>query len=97
MNKELSLYSRYHKRYKKSEQKTASGKRHSLDLDDGLARALRGKDVTALQSVADENGIEWQRWKGMNPGRFRMTLGRVLRKMLKTNPVLVDGKEVKAL
>lgn len=93
-----SLYTRYQKHYITSNVKTASGKRKSVDTGDCLAKLLRGKSVEDLLKVAKDNGVQAERWLHLNPGRFRMQVGRALRMILNAgNPLIVDGLKVKTL
>lgn len=93
-----SLFSVYSKRYVTSETKTAGGKRRSVDKGDRLAQLLRGKSVEDLLKVARENGIQAERWVHLNPGRFRMQVGRALRMIMRTGvSLIVDGKKVDKL
>lgn len=93
-----SIYGRYNKRYVKSDTKTASGKRKSLDKGDKLAEALRGKSVDELSHIARTHGLSTTHWKHLNPGRFRMQVGRALRILIKGGmTITVDGVSVSAL
>jgi hypothetical protein len=91
-----TIYTRYAKKYVKHTTRTGSGKRPSVDINDPVATALRGMTVAELRGVARENKVDCARWRGLNPGRFRMTLGRKLRHMMKTGvAVYARGKRIK--
>lgn len=93
-----SLYTRYATRYIKTDTKTASGKRKSFDCGDAIAVAFRGKPQEFLIEVCKENFIDAKPWKNLNPGRFRMQVGRALRNVFKRDGViLIAGKKVREL
>lgn len=55
-------------------------------------------NVTALASLAKENGIDLSRWSHLNVGQQRMNLGNVLRARIRNGEkVTVSGKLVKKL
>lgn len=87
-----NLYSRYAGNYVKSDVKTAGGKRKSMDKGDALAQALRGKSVEELSDIATTNKIDVARWTHLNPGRFRMQVGRALRLIIKNGKSIKVGK-----
>lgn len=94
----VSLYTRYAPKYVKSDVKTAGGKRKSMDKGDELAQALRGKNTDELASIAKANKIDVSRWTHLNPGRFRMQVGRALRMIIKSGKAVKVGKtQIKAL
>lgn len=72
--------------YKVSDVKTASGKRKSVDNDDKVAKALRGKSVDDLAKIASKNklGDRFKTWRGnLNEGMVRMAIGNALRAMVR--------------
>ena len=69
-------------KYKVSDVKTASGKRKSVDNDDKIAKALRGKSVDDLRKIANKTGLGDRfkaNWSKLNPGMLRMSMGNALR------------------
>ena len=75
------------------EVKTASG-RASVDNNDPLAAALRGKTCDEVIALVDANGgVVNPNWQNLNPGLARMAAGNVLRKLAKrTEGIKIDGK-----
>ena len=75
------------------EVKTASG-RASVDNDDPLAAALRGKtSEEVINLVAVNGGTVNPKWNDLNQGLARMSAGNVLRKLAKrTEGIKIDGK-----
>lgn len=72
--------------YKVSKIKTAGGKRYAMDVDDAVAKELRGKDMAELRKVAREHGVlkEFdERWSKLNVGLCRMAMGNRLRGLRK--------------
>lgn len=76
--------------------KTAGG-RASVDNDDPMAKALRGKDADAVVELVEENGGEVNpNWSFLNPGLRRMSAGNVLRKLARRSEgVKIDGNVLK--
>ena len=64
--------------------KSSSG-RSSLDCGDAVALALRGRSDEDLGKLAVANGLtdQWDKWSHLNAGQRRMSLGNVLRAMVK--------------
>lgn len=94
MEEQKTLYSRYSPKYVKSDVKTAGGKRKSMDIGDTLAKALRGKDADELTKICEKNGIDTSRWTHLQPGRFRMQVGRALRVHIRHGKPIKVGKQV---
>lgn len=81
----------YRSRYEvNKDQKTASGK-PSIGVQDEITAALVGKSVEDLAAISAENGIDFSRWDGKNPGMKRMNLGNVLRGRAKKGERVVIG------
>ena len=78
------------------EQKTAGG-RASVDNDDPLAAALRGKSAGDVIDLVRDNGGEVNpNWENLNQGLARMAAGNVLRKLAKRSEgVKIDGDVIK--
>lgn len=76
--------------------KTQSG-RASVDNDDTIASALRGKTTEQVYEVLTASGGEIQdKWLRLNPGMQRMAAGNVIRRIYNAGePVLVDGETLK--
>jgi hypothetical protein len=76
--------------------KTAGG-RASVDNDDPLAKALRGKDAEAVIKLVQANGGDvGNGWPERNPGLRRMAAGNMLRKLARRSEgVTIDGHVVK--
>lgn len=92
MEEQKTLYSRYSPKYVKSEVKTAGGKRKSMDIGDALAQALRGKTTEELTTICNSNGVDTSRWTHLQPGRFRMQVGRALRVIIRHGKSVKVGK-----
>jgi hypothetical protein len=77
------------------DQKTASG-RTSVDNDDPIAAALRGKTASEAADLVEQNGGTVNpKWAELNEGLARMSAGNVLRKLAKrTEGVKIDGKRI---
>ena len=85
-----------HKYAAHKEAKTAGG-RASVDNDDALASALRGKAAGDVVDLVKANGGEVNpNWDNLNQGLARMAAGNVLRKLAKRSEgVTIDGKVIK--
>lgn len=74
--------------------KTVSGK-PSIGVDDEITEKLKGVNIHELETVAAENGVDYSRWKHLNPGQQRMCLGNRLRGMARNGQrVVVFGHVV---
>lgn len=85
-------------RYKKSNVKTAGGKRNAVDVDDKVAKALRGLDIAGMGKVARENGLGdrfREKWSKLNAGLCRMALGNAMRGLDKPKKVKAEKKAKK--
>lgn len=60
--------------------KTAGG-RKAVDCNDKVAKALRGKTLDEVKTVARKNGLKDRlpKWEHLNPGQQRMAIGNALR------------------
>lgn len=74
--------------------KTASGK-PSIGRPDEITDALKGLVSAELGGVFEENGLDSKKYKHLNPGMKRMTLGNLLRGMASNGKsVKINGKKV---
>ena len=84
--------------YTVHDEKTAGGKRKSVDCNDEVADMLRGKDRDELKAVAKKHGFEdrLKAWTNLNDGMFRMNVGNVLRGVLRAKEERKTAKTKKA-
>ena len=82
------IHSSYKQRYGK-------GQSCGDEVAELMKATVSGKDgkvdLAALEKVADDNGIDFSRWKGLNPGQQRMNLSNVLRGRVKRDEQVVIG------
>jgi len=90
-----AVRSEYRRKYSVDKaHKTASGK-PSIGVEDQITDLLKGADVGIIESVCDENDLDYNRWAGLNPGMQRMCLGNRLRGMAqKGHRVAIAGNVV---
>lgn len=85
--------------YETSDTKTASG-RKSVDVGDRVAVAMRGLDAKAALKALKDNGLKpnpaWS--PDLNPGLLRMSIGNMLRKVVRGGTsVQIGDKKIASL
>lgn len=79
-------------KYQTHKEKTASGK-PSISIGDEIADLLVGKSKEQLSKIFTDNGYDPSKYKHLNSGMTRMTLGNLLRgRARKGEGVKIGGK-----